>query len=196
MIAAMTAILYPVATNPEQALSRPLGRAAREREARRLAKEDVAFTTEPVGPVFATREAAIDAYKRHLEDERTGFQPAVEDRYCRLSAQMLSASGRTARLAPVEPTFQDGRRWPAPTTAQPTTVWRLMVSYWRLATAERPLEAPQARHARKSKQPLDPEALRAIARQPMRAVKPQQPLDIGLFETRLPEAPHIIVPDE
>ena len=28
------------------------------------------------------------------------------------------------------------------------------------------------------------------------AVKPQQPLDIGLFETRLPEAPHIVVPDE
>jgi hypothetical protein len=30
----------------------------------------------------------------------------------------------------------------------------------------------------------------------MRAVQPQQPLDIGLFEFRLPEAPDIIVPDE
>ena len=33
-------------------------------------------------------------------------------------------------------------------------------------------------------------------RQPLQPFKPQQPLDIGLFETRLPESPHIIVPDE
>jgi hypothetical protein len=39
-------------------------------------------------------------------------------------------------------------------------------------------------------------ALRALASQPLQPVRPQQPLDIGLFETRLPEAPHIIVPDE
>jgi hypothetical protein len=38
--------------------------------------------------------------------------------------------------------------------------------------------------------------VRAIARAPLRPVKPQQPLDIGLFETRPPEAPHIVMPDE
>jgi hypothetical protein len=43
---------------------------------------------------------------------------------------------------------------------------------------------------------MDAETLRAIARQPLRAVAPQQPLDIGLFETRLPENPSIVVPDE
>lgn len=36
---------------------------------------------------------------------------------------------------------------------------------------------------------MDTDALRALTCQPLRAVKPQQPLDIGLFETRLPEAP-------
>ena len=95
----------------------------------------------------------------------------------------------------MEPTYQDGRRWPEPRKA-PKTVWRLQVSFWRIATAERPLEAPQARAARRARQPLDPDTLRAIARAPLRPVKPQQPLDIGLFETRPPEAPHIVMPDE
>lgn len=188
----MTAILYPVAATAEQAFSRPLGRAAREREARALAKDDVEFASDPLGPAFATREAALDAYRGRLEDERSGFTPAIEDRYCRLTEQRLKA---TRPLPPLEPVCQDGRRWPKPPPAPPT-VWRLMVSYWRVATAERPLEAPQARLARKSRQALDPETLQAIARQPLRPVKPQQPLDIGLFETRLPEAPHIVVPDE
>ena len=53
-----------------------------------------------------------------------------------------------------------------------------------------------ARAARKSKQPLEPEALRAIAETPLRPTKPQQPLDIGLFEVRPPDAPHIVMPDE
>ena len=71
-----------------------------------------------------------------------------------------------------------------------------MVSYWRIATAESPIEAPQARTARRAGLPFDPQTLMAMARQPLKPVAPQQPLDIGLFETRLPEAPHIIVPDE
>ena len=58
----MTAILYPVAANAELALSRPLGRAARESEARRRAGEAVVFATDTVGPAFATREAALEAY--------------------------------------------------------------------------------------------------------------------------------------
>ncbi|WP_068874546.1 MULTISPECIES: hypothetical protein [unclassified Phenylobacterium] len=188
----MTAILYPVATNAEQALSRPLGRAARESEARRRAGEAVVFATDPVGPAFATREAALDAYAGRVEDERTGAMPEAEDRYCRLIEQVAEGSPRPRT---VEPSFADGRRWPDP-PKPPRTVWRLTVSYWRIGTAERPLEAPQARQARRKGQDLDPDTLRAIARTPLRPTKPQQPLDIGLFEVRPPEAPHIVMPDE
>jgi hypothetical protein len=183
-----------VAPNGEAALSRPLGRAAREREAASVAGQAVVFTTDAVGPAFATREAALDAYRGQVEDERTGEGPAPEDCWTRLAEQILSAPDR--RPQPVEPTNQDGHRWPAPPAEPPPTAWRLMVSYWRIATAERPIEAPQARRARRSRQAFAPETLNAIARQPLRPVEPQQPLDIGLFETRLPEAPHIVVPDE
>jgi hypothetical protein len=180
MIRGMTAILYPVAANADQALNAALGHAARESDARRVAKEPVVYTTDACGPAFATREAAQEAYAAKLAEP-----------YLRLVEQILSP--RPPR--PVEPTYEDGRRWPAPQPA-PATAWRLMVSYWRIASAERPLEAPQARRARTSKAPLAPEALAAMARQPMRPFKPQQPLDIGLFEIRLPEAPHIVAPDE
>ncbi|MDB5450065.1 MAG: hypothetical protein JWQ52_1193 [Phenylobacterium sp.] len=196
MIRDMTAILYPVAANAEQALSRPRGRAAREREARAAAGEAVVFATDALGPAFASREAALAAYAGRVEDERTGTSPPIEDRYCQLSEQIVGEPGRTAPVAPVQPTNQDGRRWPAPTEAPPRTTWRLMVSYWRIGSAERPIETPQARQVRRARQGVDPETLRAIARQPLRPVEPQQPLDIGLFETRLPEAPHIVVPDE
>jgi hypothetical protein len=180
-------ILYPVAVNAEQALSRPLGRAARESEARRRAGGPVAFSTDPAGPAFPTREAALAAYGERLEDA------APEDRYCQLVEQVAAEAGRVP--APAEATCEDGRRWPAP-PPRPQTVWRLTVSYWRIPTAERPLDPPQARQARRAKQALETETLRAIARAPLRPVKPQQPLDIGLFETRLPEAPHIVMPDE
>jgi hypothetical protein len=75
-------------------------------------------------------------------------------------------------------------------------VWRLAVSYWRIASAGRPLEPPQARKARRSGEAVDRDTLRAIARAPLKPVKPQQPLDTGLFEVRPPEAPHIVMPDE
>jgi hypothetical protein len=184
MIQEMTAILYPVAANAELALSAPKGRAAREREAEALAREAVVFTTDPVGPAFATREAALAAYGARVE------AAGAEDAYCRLAVQL---TGRPPK--PLEPAFEDGRRWPKP-AEPPKTAWRLMVSYWRVASAERPLDAPQARKARRSRKPLAPETVRAIARQPLRPVEPQQPLDIGLFETRLPENPAIVVPDE
>lgn len=196
----MTAILYPVAVDAAQALSAPRGRAAREREAAALAGEDVFFVSEPVGPTYATRDAALDAHAGVIEDERPGraFTPAAEDRILRLAEQVAPQGGRRRVLAPVQPSFEDGRRWPAPKGEPPVTVWRVMISYWRIGTPE-PSRAtgPQARQARKrSREPVDPEALRALTRQPLQPVKPQQPLDIGLFETRLPEAPHIIVPDE
>ena len=177
----MTAILYPVAANAEQAMASPLGRAVREREARDVAGEAVVFTTDPTGPAFATREAAQTAYGALLDEP-----------WRRLAEQILP--GQTISYA--KPTFEGGRRWPAAPAAGPRTAWRLMVSYWRIATAERPVEAPQARTARRDRAPMDPETLRAMARQPMRPVEPQQPLDIGLFEIRPPDAPHILMPDE
>lgn len=189
----MTAILYPVAANAEQAFSRPLGRQAREKEATALAEAPVTFVTEALGPAFSTREAALDAYQGRVEDERSGFTPAHEDRYCRLAEQRLKPTGKP--MPPVEPVFEDGRRWPKP-TPPPPTVWRLIVSYWRIVSADELAAAPQARQIRKSGGAVDPETLQTIARQPLRAVKPQQPLDIGLFEIRPPEAPHIVMPDE
>ena len=188
MMAAMT-ILYPVAANAEQALSRPLGRAARAREARTVAGEPVSFATEPVGPGFATREAALQAYRARLE------APEADERYCRLVERIAAEPGKPALLAPVKPAFKDGRRWPAPPASPPRTVWRLMVSFWRPRSAPA-AAAPQARVARKAAGELDRETLNAMARAPLRPVEPQQPLDIGLFETRLPEAPHIVVPDD
>ncbi|WP_293903594.1 hypothetical protein [Phenylobacterium sp.] len=188
----MTAILYPVAVNAELALSRPAGRAARQSDARRRAGEAVVFCSDPVGPAFATREVALDAYRGRVDDERTGAVPEAQDRYCRLVQQV---AGGARRANPIAPTNADGHRWPEP-GKPPRTVWRLSVSYWRIGTAERPLEAPQARAARKSKAAVDPETLRAIADTPLRPTKPQQPLDIGLFEIRPPDAPHIVMPDE
>lgn len=183
----MTAILYPVAANAEQALSRPAGYAARQSDASHIAGEPVGFTGDPVGAAFPTREAALKAYSARLDAAES------QDRYCQLVEQVAFESGRPPR--PVEPTFEDGRRWPKP-PPPPTTAWRLTVSYWRVGTVARPLEPPQARQVRRAGKPLEPETLRAITRAPLRSVKPQQPLDIGLFETRPPEAPHIVMPDE
>lgn len=189
----MTAILYPVAADADEALSRPLGRAAREREARAVAGEAVVFATDAVGPAFASREAALAAWRERIETAE------ADDRYCQLIERIAEEPGRKARLGPVVPTFQDGRRWPAPPETPPKTVWRLMVSYWRPAGAlvrDAAAEAPQARVARRELGEVDAATLRAMASAPLRPVKAQQPLDIGLFETRLPEAPHIVVPDE
>lgn len=177
----MTAILYPVAANAEQAMAGPLGRAAREREAVSVAGEAVVFTTDPTGPAFATQEAALAAYGALLDEP-----------WRRLAEQILPGQ----RVAHAEPSFEGGRRWPAAPAAPPRTAWRLMVSYWRVATAGRPIATPQARTARRTRQPLDSETLRAMARAPLRPIEPQQPLDIGLFEVRPPDAPHIVMPDE
>jgi hypothetical protein len=194
MINAMTAILYPIAANADAALAAPLGRAARAREAERAAGEAVSFVSEPAGPAFATREAALDAYAGRVEDDRPGHAAlAVEDRYCRL-AEVVTPGAR--RPVAVRPSYADGRRWPKPAAHETRTSWRVMVSYWRLASAAPAAEPPQARKARRTGAELPPEALQAIARQPLRPVEPQRPLDIGLFETRLPESPHIVVPDE
>jgi hypothetical protein len=182
----MTAILYPVAASAEAAIGRPLGRAARAREAQGIAGEDVIFVSEAVGPAYATREAALAAYPGRVEDV------AAEDRFCKL---VEAIAANTAVPRPAVPVMADGRRWPAPPAKQPGVVWRLSVSYWRIASAITQ-DLPQARQARRADPGLDRERLAAMTNQPLRPLKAQQPLDIGLFERRLPESPHIIVPDE
>jgi hypothetical protein len=186
-------VLYPVAANAEEALSAPKGRAPRARDAQRLVGGEVVFVTETVGPGFATREAALDAYAGRLDDERAGraVQVAPEDRYC-----AIVETARTKAAPPVEPAFVQGRRWPAPGRVA-RTEFKLTVSYWRIGEAgSKP--TPQARAMRRKSEAagLDASQLRALAQAPLRPVKPQQPLDIGLFEAPAPEAPHILIPDE
>jgi hypothetical protein len=190
----MSAILYPVAANAEAALLRPKGRAAREREAAAIAGGPVRFVTEPAGPAFATRQAALDAYAGRLDDPARGVTVAAEDRFCVLAERIEGAPPPM----PLEPAFARGRRWPKRPAVRNPTVVRLMVSYWRLADAEAELAAEQARALRRRAEAaeLDAGQLRALAKQPLRPVKPQQPLDAGLFEMPAPEAPHILIPDE
>ncbi|HTK36183.1 MAG TPA: hypothetical protein VL358_12980 [Caulobacteraceae bacterium] len=193
-------VLYPVADTAEAALHTPRGFAARARTAQTLAGEAVAFVTETVGPAFETEAAALDAYAGRLDDERPGRRVQVppEARWCAL--RPVAAPGTGRRRKAMEPVNKDGRRWPAPDPKAAPALWRLSVSYWRVGEAEVGLEAP-AEAARKLRrraggEALDPAVLRSLARQPLQAVRPQQPLDIGLFETRPPEAPHILMPDE
>jgi hypothetical protein len=173
-------ILYPIAAGADAALTAPKGRAARERDAERLAVEAVAFVREFTGPTFKSEDEARAHWAGRLDDGRPGQRVSLppEDRFCEL-----------------KPIIQRSRIPLAP----PHTVWRLSVAYWRIGGAPAgAIEAPQARKARKQKDGPAPDGdtLEAMANQPLRPIKAQQPLDIGLFEVRLPEAPHIVVPDE
>jgi hypothetical protein len=173
-------ILYPIAPGPEAALSSPRGRAARERDAERIAAEPVAFVREFTGPTFKDEDEARAHWAGRLDDERPGQRVSLpsEDRFCELKPIIHRSR---IPLAPAH------------------TVWRLSVAYWRVGGAPAAeAEAAQARKARRQKAGPAPdgETLEALANQPLRPIKPQQPLDIGLFEVRLPEAPHIVVPDE
>lgn len=183
----MTAVLYPVAATAEAALAKPLGRAAREREARDVAGHAVEFVSEDVGPAFQSAEAAEAA-----------FAQALEGGAARLREVVATVRGRMPVVAPVRPVYADGRRWPKAEAPLARTVWRLSVSYWRVVDPQRFAELEQARKARKAPagEELGREALRALSGQPLRPTQPQQPLDTGLFEYRLPEAPHIVIPDE
>jgi hypothetical protein len=193
-------VLYPVADTAEAALHAPKGFAARERTARDLAGGEVAFVTETVGPAFETEVAALDAYAGRLDDERPShrLQVSPEARWCSLRPVAAPGARRTRKA--IAPTNQGGRRWPAPDPKAGRALWRLSVSYWRIGGAEAGLPQPTdaARKLRRSAEGegLDANALQSLARQPLQAMRPQQPLDIGLFETRPPEAPHIIMPDE
>jgi len=196
----MSAVRFPIAPNATAALNGPLGRAARASDAAVLAGGPVVFASEAVGPSFATREAALDAFAGRLDDERPGHGPSIqpEDRYCDLRELAEQAPRRPGKTHPPPPIYRDGRRWPTPPTTPPATIWRLSVSYWKLADASTPiLQPPETDQGRKRESlPQDPHALRERLGQPLRPLKPQQPLDVGLFEFRPPEAPHLLIPDE
>ncbi len=187
---------FPIAADAEAALKAPAGRAARERDAVSAAGRPVEFVRELTGPSFQTRAAAEQAYSGLID---IPGQPSIppEDRFCQLMELAETVQGRLPRGGQAQPSHEGGRRWPQP-RGQVKTVWRLSVGYWRLVDPARLENLPQARAARRSEeaQSLDSVALRAMAHQSLQPVKPQQPLDIGLFERRLPEAPDIIVPDE
>src|SRR5690606_3878595 len=122
-------IYYPVAPNPEAALSAPLGRAAREREARNFAHGPVVFETRVAGPAFPTRDAALDAYAGKVVDDRPGrqFTPETENRFCQLVEVAVGEKGGSRALAALAPTYENGRRWPKPPPA-PRTAWRLSIA--------------------------------------------------------------------
>ncbi|HEX8231870.1 MAG TPA: hypothetical protein VF559_00795 [Caulobacteraceae bacterium] len=190
-------VRYPIAANAELALNSPLGRAAREREAQALAGEAVEFLRELSGPAFDTPEAALALYAGKVDGDGALLSP--EDRYCELIEVVAPAAGRPRATGQAEPVFAGGRRWPEP-KSRLQTAWRLSVGYWRPLRHRPHHDTPveQARQVRRSQaaERLDPAVLRRIAGQPLKPVKPQQPLDIGLFEQRLPENPDIVIPDE
>lgn len=189
---------YPIAANAELALNGSLGRAVREREAQALAGEPVEFVRELSGPAFDSYEAAAMAYAGKVDNGGAGTVPP-EDRYCDLVEVAVSTAGRASKGGQAEPICVQGRRWPQP-PAKLRTSWRLSVGYWRPVRnrPEHQVALDQARAARRNREAerLDPAMLRRMARQPLMPVKPQQPLDIGLFERALPENPEIIIPDE
>lgn len=182
---AMSAICYPVAETADQALHAPMAFAERAREAVQAAGGAVEFISEAVGPAFVSEAAAEDAYRTAglAPGEWRTLRPMIEGR----------------PTPTVKPVNAEGRRWPQPAPPPAPTVWRMSVSYWRVTRDEaEPAPTAAARRLRRDPeaQGLGTRALRALAQQPLRATEPQRPLDIGLFEVRLPEAPDRIVPDE
>lgn len=191
----MSAVLYPIAANASAALSAPLGRAARASGAALLAGGEVLFVSESVGPGFATRAAALDAFAGRIDDERPGSVRTIasEDRFCELRELAEAPLPKPGKSKPRPPVYRDGRRWAEPPPS-PATVWRLSISYWKtMAPAYARPEAPGGRAATAA---ADIQALHERLSQPLRPLKPQKALDIGLFEVPLPEAPHILMPDE
>jgi hypothetical protein len=188
-------VRYPLGSNAEDALKGSGGRAAREREAVALAGMAVEFARELTGPEYESRAAAEAAYAGRV-DAAGAPAVAAEDRFCDLVEVAARTAGKLPRGGQAEPVCEGGRRWSSPKRSL-KTVWRLSVGYWRPRSQSSEPDLPQARAARRNgAEALDPAALRALARQPLQPVKPQQPLDIGLFEVRPPEAPHIVMPDE
>ncbi len=191
----MSLVRYPIAASAEAALSSPLGHAERESEAVRLAGKAVAFVSQDVGPEFDSRDSALEAWREQLTD----LPP--EDLWRKVRETVAPVSGRMPGPKQLTPTFEAGKRWPAP-PPKPKTVWRLNITFWQPieAQAEAPAEqtGPQARKLRRDPEAeqLDAASLRALAQQPLRPQRLQKGLDIGLFEVRAPEDPTRLIADE
>ena len=184
----MAILLYPLANDGESALGMPSGHAARAREAETLAGEAVVFTSERVGPPCPTREAALELLARLSAGASSPPDPAV--------VRVVEVFEGARPPPPARPLAEGERRWPAP-PPPPPTVWRLQVDFWRpVSRAPAHLQA-QARHVRRrGNVEISGDDLNAFSRQPLRPVRPQQPLDIGLFEVRAPEDPDRVIADE
>ena len=191
----MSLVRYPIAASAEAALSSPLGHAERESEAVRLAGKAVAFVSQDMGPEFDSRDAALEAWRDQLVDL------ALEDLWRKVRETVAPISGRMPGPKQLVPTFEAGKRWPAP-PPKPKTVWRLNVTFWQpiVDQIEVPVEqtGPQARKLRRDPEAeqLDAASLRALAQQPLRPQRLQKGLDIGLFEVRAPEDPTRLIADE
>ena len=184
----MSAQSYPVANDGEAALGAPLGHALRAREAETLAGEPVVFASERVGPPCPSREAALELAARMGVSAASPADPGA--------VRIVEVFDGARPPAPARPLTEGGRRWPEP-PPPPRTVWRVQVDFWRPASRTPAILQAQARHVRKRTQAdVSGDHLSAFARQPLRPVRPQQPLDIGLFEVRAPENPDRLLPDE
>ena len=202
----MSLIAYPIASDAHDALIRLKAgeglRAVREKEAELVAKARVAFVTQTVGPVYETRDEALNAHAGLVEDDRKGriFMPADSDRFCLLTCRIRDQ--KRAKSKPMQPVFAEGQRWPA--KREPVaSVWQLSLSYWKIMTVAQAKAAGippigQARHLRKKAtgRDLTPEEIAALSQGPLLAARPQKALDFGLFDFPLPENPAIIIADE
>jgi len=191
----MSLVRYPIAASAEAALSSPLGHAERESEAARLTGKAVAFVSQDMGPEFDSRDAALEAWREQLSD----LPP--EEQWRKVRETVAPVSGRMPGPKQLTPTFEAGKRWPAP-PPRPKTVWRLNITFWQpiIAKVEAPVEltGPQARKLRRDPEAegLDSASLRALSQQPLRPQLLQKGLDIGLFEVRAPEDPTRLIADE
>ncbi len=191
----MSLVRYPIAASPEAALSSPLGHAERESEALSLAGRAVAFVSRDMGPEYDSRDAALEAWRDQLVDL------APEDLWRKVRETVALISSRMPGPKQLTPTFEAGKRWPAP-PPKPKTIWRLNVTFWQpiVDQVEVPAEqtGPQARKLRRDPdaEQLDGATLRALAQQPLRPQRLQKGLDIGLFEVRAPEDPTRLIADE
>lgn len=174
-------ISYPVAATADAALASPEGVAEREKAAAALAGGPVLFAVEAVGPVYASREALQESQGAALAKSYVQVRPVLPG---------------PRREPPARPANADGRRWPRE-RAVPPPHWRLSISYWKiLGSAPQPSLPARTLRTRPDGEGLTAEELAALSRQPLQPIQPQRALDIGLFEIRPPDAPHLLIPDE
>jgi hypothetical protein len=195
----MSLVRYPIAASAEEALASALGHAEREREAQRLVGKPVAFVSQDMGPEFDSRDAAVEAWRDQLTDL------APEEMWRKVRETVAPISSRMPGPKQLTPTYEGGKRWPAP-PPRPKTIWRLNITFWRPIVVQTeapapliaPQTGPQARKLRRDPEAerLDSASLRALAEQPLRPQRLQKGLDIGLFEIRAPEDPNRLIADE